>query len=116
MLSGGAMDDLLPESVTLADLIANERLSNPPRYLRLALANVLLAGNYGAVTLRIGRTGNGTWPQYILEQAGKMIDRFGGQSHKPWDDESAHHDERWSKAVTSATELHALWQKVTPIA
>lgn len=108
------MPDLLPENVTLADLVSNGRLSNPPRYLRMALANLLFAGECGSVVLRIGRMGNGTWPMYVLEQSGKIIDRFGGQAHESWIDEGAHHDENWSEARTTAAELHALWQKVTP--
>jgi hypothetical protein len=105
------MPDLLHESVTLADLVAAGRLSNPARYLRLALANMLKAGDFGAVSLRIGRTGNGTWPMYVLEKGGKIIDRFDGQIHESWIDQGAHHDENWSEAKTTAAELHALWQE-----
>ena len=108
------MTGMLPENVTLTDLVAAEQLSNPRRYLRLAFGNLLLAGDYGQVTLRIGRTGKGTWPCYALEKDNKIIERFGGQSHKPWNDDSAHHEERWSKSALTASELHNLWQKVTP--
>ncbi|HZQ13375.1 MAG TPA: hypothetical protein VFB31_11260 [Pseudolabrys sp.] len=108
------MVDLLPETVTLADLVAEGRLSKPPRYLRMALANLLFAGEYGSVVLRIGRMGNGTWPMYVLEQNGKIIDRFDGQTHKSWINQGVHHDENWSEARTTAAELLALWQKVTP--
>lgn len=106
--------DTLPENVTLAHLVADKRLSNPARYLRKAFANTLFAGDYGTVTLRIGRTGNGTWPMYTLEQDGKILGHFGGQSHKPWDDGSEYHKERWSNAVMTADELRALWLNVTP--
>lgn len=108
------MADLLPENVTLADLLAGGRLSNPARYLRLALANMLRAGDFGTVKLRIGRTGNGTWPMYVLERGSKIIDRFGGQVHESWIDQGDHHDESWSEARTTAAELHALWQEATP--
>jgi hypothetical protein len=107
------MADLLPEDVTLADLVAAGRLSNPARYLRMALANMLRAGDFGTVTLRIGRTGNGTWPMYILERDGVMVDRFDGQAHKSWAEEGAHHDENWSNERTTAVSLHNQWQKVT---
>src|SRR5665213_3686096 len=99
------MADLLPENVTLADLLATGRLSNPARYLRLALANMLRAGDFGTVTLRIGRTGNGTWPTYIL-QKGDVRNRFDGQSHNPWTGENALHDENWSSEHTTAGDLH----------
>ena len=79
----------------------------------MAFANMLFVGDYGTVALRIGRTGNGTWPQYTLEQGSKVLNRFGGQSHKPWDDGYTHHEERWSNAAMNAAELHALWRKVT---
>ena len=107
------MADLLPENVTLADLVKSGRLSNPTRYLRLAFANVLRAGDFGTVTLRIGRTGNGTWPAYALERGGAVIDRFDGQSHAPWHGEFAHHAENWSTARTTASDLHELWRMVS---
>jgi hypothetical protein len=103
------MTDLLPEHVTLVDLVANDRLSNPARYLRKAFANVLFAGDYGTVYLRIGRTGYGASPQYALEQGGRIINRYCGQVHKPWDDGSERHEERWSSVAMNAAELHSLW-------
>jgi hypothetical protein len=107
------MAELLPENVTLADLVVDKRLSKPQRYLRKALGNLLFFGEHGVAALRIGRTGNGTWPQYVLENTedGKMR-RFGGQSHTEWADDPAHHEERWSQAVMTGPQLHALWQKV----
>jgi hypothetical protein len=107
------MANLLPEDVTLADLLAAGRVSNPARYLRMALANVLRAGDFGTVTLRIGRTGNGTWPMYILERDDGIFDRFDGQNHKPWTGEEAHHDENWSNKRMTGTSLHDQWQKAT---
>lgn len=110
------MAGLLPENVTLADLIADGRLRRPPHYLRIAFANMLLAGEFGSVALRIGRTGNGTWPMYIFERKdGSIAGRFEGQAHKPWSlDEGDHHDENWSSTRITAVELHGLWRKVTP--
>jgi len=106
----------LPENVTLADLLDAGSIKNPSKYLRLALANMLQAGEFGTVELRIGRTGKGKEPLYALEQDGKIVDRFGGKKHKSWHDPKkyAHHDDNYSKDTTTAAELHALWQKVTP--
>lgn len=106
------MADLLPENVTLFDLLSEKRLSNPARYLRLALANVLRAGEFGTVTLRIGRTGTGTWPAYILEKGGVMLNRFDGQSHDPWTGKIVHHDENWSNKPMTASDLHDQWKNV----
>jgi hypothetical protein len=108
------MADELPKNVTLADLVANGSLSNPRRYLRLALANILQAGDYGSVNVRIGRTGKGVWPHYALVDAkdGKTINRFDGQNYTPWDDASKYHDERWSDAIQTAANVHSLWRDV----
>lgn len=106
------MTNLLPVDVTIADMLAAGRVSNPARYLRLALANVLRAGDFGTVTFRIGRTGNGTWPMYILEHDGIMIGRFDGQRHEPWPGNEAHNDENWSNKRSTAASLHDHWQKV----
>ena len=103
------MDDILAENVTLFDLVSTGRLSNPPRYLRLALANMLRAGEWGTVTLRIGRTGNGTWPMYILERGAVILDHFGGQSHERWVP-AFHDDANWSKKAITGPDLHDLWR------
>ena len=110
-LKGGR--DLLPENVTLSELIADGRLDNPHRYLRMALGNMLLAGDFGKVTLRIGRSGKGSRPHYALECGGGPVSRFNPQNHQLWADGYTYNQERWSKTAISAAELHALWQKVT---
>jgi len=106
---------MLSESVTLTDLVADQRLSNPKRYLRMALANTLYVGKFGTVSLRIGRSGTGIWPHYILEAvpSGSMIGRYEGQNHKAWTGESEHHAEHWSTTTMLGEALHQLWQQVT---
>ncbi len=106
---------MLFESVTLTDLVADRRVSNPKRYLRMALANALYVGKFGAVSLRIGRSGTGTWPHYVLEAvpSGSMIGRYDGQTHDVWPGEAGHHEGHWSKTTMLGEALHQLWHQVT---
>ncbi len=43
----------LPETVTLADLVAAGKPSNKKKYLRMALGNLLRAGDFGTISLCI---------------------------------------------------------------
>ena len=105
---------MFSESVTLTDLVTNH-LSKPEKYLRMALANTLYAGKFGTVSLRIGRSGTGTWPNYVLEAvpSGSMIGRYDGQTHKAGFGESGHHEKHWSKTRMFGEELLQLWHQVT---
>ena len=106
---------MLSENVTLNDLVLGGQLSNPARYLRMALGNMLRVAEFGKVTLRIGLTGKGSEPSYLLEGGsdGTLWCRFDGSTHQPWIGSFAHHQESWSKTTMDGTALHQLWFQVT---
>ena len=106
---------MLSANVTLTDLVADERLSNPKRFLRKALANMLFAENLEGVSLRLGRSGKGTWPHYVLEKvpSGSMIGRYDGQTHQAWNGGEEHHEENWSGDKMSGDAIYQLWRQVT---
>jgi len=105
---------MFSESVTLTYLVTNKHLSKPKKYLRMALANTLYAGEFGMVSLRIGRSGTGTWPNYVLEAvpSGSVIGRYDGQTQQACFGESGHHEKHWSKTTMLGEELLQLWHQV----
>ena len=106
---------MLPTNVTLTDLVADGRLSNPKKFLRRALANVLFVDELGKVSLRLGRSGKGVWPHYVLEKvsSGNMIGRYDGQTHQAWTGAEEHHEDNWSGDKMSGDAIYQLWRRVT---
>lgn len=113
----------LPDGITLADLVCT--LDNAENYLRMAFGNMHeVRKEHGEVVLRVGRSGTGQKPHYLIDVASLKrvlgeekvsflsVASFRGDNHKPYTPEGEEadilRDESWSTGAMTYEEIRTL--------
>ena len=102
------MTHSLPPDATVADVMAT--LDKPEVYVPAiyGVMNSLQRQLGGFVEVRIGVRGKGIMPNYRIDYAGKPIEAFDGQTHKPFTDVGNIDTENWSIRSMTFGEIGAL--------